>query len=41
MMNDPAESSYTQNDVHMYKDLVYKTNVESPSQCSSWKKSLQ
>ena len=29
MMNDPPESSYTQNDLHMYKDLVYKTNVMS------------
>ena len=25
MMNDPPESSYTQNDLHMYKDLVYQT----------------
>ena len=29
MMNDPPESSYTQNDLHMYKDLVYRTNVMS------------
>ena len=29
MMNDPPESSYTQNDLHMYKDLVYQTNVMS------------
>ena len=29
MMNDPPESCYTQNDLHMYKDLVYKTNVMS------------
>ena len=29
MMNDPPESSYIQNDLHMYKDLVYKTNVKS------------
>ena len=29
MMDDPPESSYTQNDLHMYKDLVYKTNVMS------------
>ena len=27
VMNDPPESSYTQNDLHMYKDLVYRTNV--------------
>ena len=29
MMNDLPESSYTQNDLHMYKYLVYKTNVMS------------
>ena len=29
MMNDSPESSYTQNDLHMYKDLVYRTNVMS------------
>ena len=29
MMNDPPESSYTQIDLHMYKDLVYRTNVMS------------
>ena len=29
MMNDPPESSYTQNDLHMYKDLVYRINVMS------------
>ena len=29
MMNDPPESSYTQNDLHMYKDLVHQTNVMS------------
>ena len=29
MMNDPPKSSYTQNDLHMYKDLVYRTNVMS------------
>ena len=29
MMNDPPESSYTQNGLHMYKDLVYQTNVRS------------
>ena len=29
MMNDPPESSYTQNDLHMYKDLGYQTNVMS------------
>ena len=29
MMNDPPESSNTQNDLHMYKDLVYRTNVMS------------
>ena len=28
-MNDPPESSYTQNDLHMYIDLVYQTNVMS------------
>ena len=27
MMNDPPESSYTQNDLRMYKDFVYQTNV--------------
>ena len=27
MMNDPPESRYTQNDLHMYKYLVYQTNV--------------
>ena len=27
MVNDPPESSYTQKDLHMYKDLVYRTNV--------------
>ena len=27
IMNDPPESSYTQNDLHMYKDLVYQTNI--------------
>ena len=27
MMNDPPESSYTQNDLRMYKNLVYQTNV--------------
>ena len=29
MMNDPPESSHTQTDLHMYKDLVYRTNVMS------------
>ena len=29
MMNDPSESSYTPNDLRMYKDLVYRTNVMS------------
>ena len=29
MMNNPPESSYTQKDLHMYKDLVYQTNVMS------------
>ena len=29
MMNDPPESSYTQNDLHMYTDLIYQTNVMS------------
>ena len=29
MMNDPPESRYTQNDLHMYEDLVYRTNVMS------------
>ena len=29
MMNDPPESNYTQNDLHMYKDLFYRTNVMS------------
>ena len=27
MINDPPESSYTSNDLRMYKDLVYRTNV--------------
>ena len=27
MINDPREESYTPNDLHMYKDLVYQTNV--------------
>ena len=27
MINDPPESSYTQNDLRMYKDLVYRTSV--------------
>ena len=35
MMNDLPESSYTQNDLHIYK------RYESPSQCRSWKKSIQ
>ena len=29
MIIDPPESSYTQNDLHMYKDLAYQTNVMS------------
>ena len=29
MMNDPPESSDTQNDLHMYKDLGYQTNIMS------------
>ena len=29
MMNDPPESSYTSNDLRMYKDFVYRTNVMS------------
>ena len=41
MTNDPPESSYTTNDLRLYKDLVYRTNVESSSQCRPWKKSLQ
>ena len=27
MMNDPPVSRYTPNDLHMYEDLVYRTNV--------------
>ena len=27
MINNPLESSYTSNDLRMYKDLVYRTNV--------------
>ena len=42
MMNDPPELRYTPNDLHMYEDFVYRTNVTShPRQCRSWKKSLQ
>ena len=29
MMNDQPESCYTRNDLHMYKDLVYRPNVTS------------
>ena len=29
MMNNPPESSYAKNDLHMHKDLVYKTNIMS------------
>ena len=29
MMNDPPDSRYTPNDLHMYEDLVYRTNVMS------------
>ena len=29
IMNDPPESSHIHNDLHMYKDLVYQTNVMS------------
>ena len=25
MINNPPETGYTQNDLHMYKDLVYQT----------------
>ena len=36
MMNDPPESSYTENDLHMYKDLFLSNKrYESPSQCRS------
>ena len=33
MMNDPPESRYAPNDLHVYEDLVYRTNVMSHPHC--------